>query len=172
MISEVREAYNRNFTDKQYKAFHQQLFDVIGEHATFRLSETPIFLPDKLAQELLDSCNRISDVISDPTNLAATESAIREPYWSIHGEPDRPLFLQYDFALCKTDGGLRPWLIELQGFPSLYFFQADLARSFRQNLPVPEGFGSFFNGFDESRYVELLRDVIIGNHVPESVILL
>lgn len=172
MISEIRKAYNQNFTDEQYQAFHQQLFDVIGEHTTFRLSETPIFLPDELAQELLDSCNRISAVISDPKTLAETASAIREPYWSIHGDPDRPLFLQYDFALCNTEGGIRPWLIELQGFPSLYFFQADLARAFRQNLPVPEGFASFFNGFDESSYVELLREVIIGEHKPEQVILL
>jgi len=172
MIPEVREAYNRAFTNEQYQAFHQQLFEVIGEHATFRLSETPIFLPDALAQELLDSCNRISDVIADPSNLASTTSAIRAPYWSIHGDPERPLFLQYDFALCNTEGGIQPWLIELQGFPSLYFFQADLARSFRENLPVPAGYSSFFNGFDESRYVQLLREVIIGNHAPESVILL
>ncbi|MFK8057379.1 MAG: hypothetical protein AB8F78_14740 [Saprospiraceae bacterium] len=172
MIPEVREAYNRAYTDEQYQAFHQQLYDVIGDHATFRLSETPIFLPDELANELLDSCNRISDVIATPSGLAATTGAIRAPYWSIHGEPDRPLFLQYDFALCATDDGIRPWLIELQGFPSLYFFQADLARSFRENLPVPAGYSSFFNGFDESSYVELLREVIMGEHAPESVILL
>jgi len=172
MISEVREAYNREFTEERYQSFMNQIFEVIGEHATFRLSETPIFLPDDLAKELLASCNRISDVIADPDNLAGTTSAIREPYWSIHGDPEHPLFLQYDFALCKTAEGIQPWLIELQGFPSLYFFQADLARAFRDNLPVPERYSSFFNGFDESQYVELLRDVIIGKHAPESVILL
>ncbi len=172
MIPEIREAYNRNFTAQQYQDFQDQLFRAIGEHATFRLSETPIFLPDSLAQELLDSCNRISKIIAEPEVLASTASAIRDPYWSITGDPEKPIFLQYDFALCQTEEGIRPWLIELQGFPSLYFFQADLARSFRQNLGVPEGFSSFFNGFDESRYVELLREVIIGDHEAESVILL
>jgi hypothetical protein len=172
MIPEIREAYNQNFTAQQYQDFQDQLFRAIGEHATFRLSETPIFLPDSLAQELLDSCNRISKFIAEPAVLASTASAIRDPYWSISGDPEKPIFLQYDFALCQTEEGIRPWLIELQGFPSLYFFQADLARSFRQNLGVPEGFSSFFNGFDESRYVELLREVIIGDHEAESVILL
>ncbi len=172
MIPEIREAYNRNFTAEQYQEFHDQIYEVIGEHSTFRLSETPIFLPASLAKELLDSCDRISKVIANPENLAKTSSAIREPYWSISGDPEKPIFLQYDFALCQTDEGIRPWLIELQGFPSLYFFQADLARAFRQNMGVPEGFSSFFNGFDESQYVNLLRDVIVGDHEPEQVILL
>jgi len=136
MIPEVRNEYNKSFTEEQYQEFHDQLYKAIGEHATFRLSETPIFLPDTLAQELLDSCNRISQVIADPVNLEKTKAAMREPYWSIAGDPERPIFLQYDFALCQSENGIRPWLIELQGFPSLYFFQADLARSFRKNLPA------------------------------------
>jgi len=69
MIPEVRNEYNKSFTEEQYQEFHDQLYKAIGEHATFRLSETPIFLPDTLAQELLDSCNRISQVIADPVNL-------------------------------------------------------------------------------------------------------
>ena len=172
MIPEIREAFNRNFTAQQYQEFHDELLEAIGEHATFRLSETPIFLPDSLAQELLESCDRISEIIADPKVLANTASAIRDPYWSISGDPEKPIFLQYDFALCQTEEGIRPWLIELQGFPSLYFFQADLARSYQKNMGMPEGFSSFFNGFDESRYVELLREVIIGDHEQESVILL
>ena len=173
MIPEQRRRYNATFTAEQYAAFQASVAEAVGDRPTFRLAETPIFLDDALAARLLDSSNAISDVLADSDALAATAGAIREPYWSVPGARERPLFLQYDFAVCRGEGGaLVPWLIELQGFPSLYFFQADLARAFRQNLPVPPGFSSFFNGYDERGYVELLRDVILAGHAAEHVILL
>ena len=172
MIESVRRAYNAAFTDEQYVRFGESLFTAIGERATFRLAETPIFLSDELAQTLLDSSNAISRVLADPAVMEATTDAIRPPYWSVPGARDRPLFLQYDFAICQRDGRIEPWLIELQGFPSLYFFQVELAQSFRENLPVPTGYSSYFNGFTPASYVETLRSVIVGEHNVEEVVLL
>ena len=173
MIQDVRRAYNLAFTPEAYTRFGEQLHAAIGDRATFRIAETPIFLPDELAGGLLRASNEISGVLTDPEALAATERAIHPPYWSVPGVDAHPLFLQYDFAVCRRpDGSLMPRLIELQGFPSLYFFQADLAQAFRQNLPVPPGFSSYFNGFSQGSYIELLRQVILGLHEPEEVILL
>ena len=173
MIPSVRQAYNAAFTPSHYARLGAAVAGACGEAPTFRLAETPIFLPDYLARDLLRAADAISERLADPEVLAATSAAIREPYWSVPGEPGRPLFLQYDFAICRDgDGRLSPSLIELQGFPSLYFFQAELARAFRQNTPVPAGFRSFFGGHDEGSYLQRLREAIIGEHDPEQVILL
>ena len=172
MIDQVRQRYNAEFTAEQYAAFQRDLAESIGDQPTFRLAETPIFLDDALAQRLLSASDAISDYLAQPQHLAATAAAIRAPYWSVPGARNRPLFLQYDFAICREQDRLVPWLIELQGFPSLYFFQADLARAFRQNLPVPPGYSSFFNGYSLEKYVEMLRELIIGDYPPESVVLL
>ena len=173
MTSEVRKAYNAAFTPDGYVRFGASVAEAIGEAPTFRLAETPLFLPDAFAHELLRAADAISERLAEPGVLGATADAIREPYWAVPGELERPLFLQYDFAVCRApDGGLAPGLVELQGFPSLYFFQAELARAYRQQLPLPVGYRSYFGGHDEGSYLRLLRDVIIGDHDPEQVILL
>ena len=179
MTTNLRERYNRDFTPARYAALAAALAALTGERPTFRLCETPLFLGADLAAELLASANAISDVLAQPANLAATASAIREPYWSVPGELGRPLFLQYDFAICREGDRLVPWLIELQGFPSLYAFQADLATAYRQACATTEPVGTlpptlttFFNGIDEAAYFEILREAIVGTHAPEEAILL
>jgi hypothetical protein len=78
-----------------------------------------------------------------------------------------------DFGICKMDdGSLMPQLIELQGFPSLYFFQAMLADAYRATQYVPEGFDTYFNGLDRQSYTALLRNIIVGNCDPKQVVLL
>ena len=173
MIPPLRRAYNAAFTPAAYARFGESLAAHIGEAPTFRLAETPVFLPDELAGDLLRASEQISDYLADPAHLAATREAIKAPYWSVPGELRHPRFLQYDFAICRGPGGrLTPWLIELQGFPSLYLFQAYLAQGFRQNLPVPPGLSSYFGGYDQDRYVELLRRVVLGDAPAERTVLL
>ena len=173
MIPPVRQAFNAAYTPAHYAALVDAVAGACGEAPTFRIAETPIFLPDYLARDLLRAADAISERLADDDVLAASATAIRAPYWSVPGDPGRPLFLQYDFAICRGEGGrLYPSLIELQGFPSLYFFQAELARAFRQNTPVPAGFRSYFGGHDEGSYLQVLREAIIGDHEPEQVILL
>ncbi len=63
-------------------------------------------------------------------------------------------------------------LIELQGFPSLYCFQAFLDRKNRQFYNIPQTFTPYFNGFTYDTYIQILKKVMIGNEDPENVILL
>ena len=172
MISPVRASYNSAFTPEAYTNFQRAVAEGCGDQATFRLAETPIFLSKELVDKLLASCQRINSIIADPANLAASSSAIRAPYWSVPGNPEHPVFLQYDYAICQGENGFEPWLIELQGFPSLYCFQGYLAKSYRQHLPVPAGYKSYFNGLDGDSYRRILKQAILNNHDPEHVILL
>ncbi len=172
MQADYRSAFNAAFRPEHYTQLCGDLERIIGECPTFRLCETPLFLSPDLVHSLLGSSDAISAVLADPQVLQDTASAIRAPYWSVPGEVGKPLFLQYDFAICREGDRLVPWLIELQGFPSLYGFQADLAEAFRQNPTLPPGLTTYFRGMDEARYFEVLSEVIIAGHRPEEVILL
>src|SRR6185295_12110202 len=52
----------------------------------------------------------------------------------------------------SSSSSIAPRLIELQGFPSLYGFQSLLARVYREELDLPEGWVPYFGGLDEARY--------------------
>jgi hypothetical protein len=82
-------------------------------------------------------------------------------------------FLQIDFAICQDEAGqFVPRLIELQGFPSLFGFQAFLDQKTRQYFKLPTGFSAYYNGLDEAGYIARLRHTIIADSDPEQVILL
>jgi len=71
-------------------------------------------------------------------------------------------------------GGITPQLIELQAFPTLFFYQPFLGEAFRKcypNLPK-EGFDYYFSGLDDKSYRKEIREVILGHESPENVVLL
>jgi hypothetical protein len=97
----------------------------------------------------------------------------------VPGQDAHTTFLQVDFALARgEDGRLMPQLIELQGFPSVYGFQWLIERAFREVYDIPENLTQYFGGVDglgdlEGRsYADCLRDVIVGDADPETVVLL
>jgi hypothetical protein len=60
----------------------------------------------------------------------------------------------------------------MQGFPSLFGFQAMYPGVLERHFPIPPGFTNHFSGLDREEYVRLLRDVIVGDCDPEQVVLL
>jgi hypothetical protein len=63
-------------------------------------------------------------------------------------------------------------LIELQGFPSLFAFQFFLSKQFQNQYLIPDNFDFLFNDLTRPKYVEFLRNLIVGEEKPENVILL
>lgn len=47
-----------------------------------------------------------------------------------------------------------------------------MGKAYQSAFDIPNNFKTFFNGLDETSYVELLRKAIVGNENPENVILL
>jgi hypothetical protein len=43
---------------------------------------------------------------------------------------------------------------------------------FRKHFAVPEGFDCHLNGFNRETYIRLLKEIILGDHKPENVVLL
>ncbi len=67
---------------------------------------------------------------------------------------------------------MRPMLIEMQGFPSLYGFQTMLGRQYKQVFGIDHSVDYFLNGYTEETYFKLLKRVIVGEHKPHEVILM
>lgn len=173
MHSLLRKAYNEAFTPEKYQRFLHTINTAVGEAVTFRVAETPIFVPKSLKNQLLQGVEDICAVLQQSDFKQRSEAAL-PAHLRVPGEDDHTIFLQLDFGICRaSDGSLTPQLIEMQGFPSLYFFQQMLADSYRQHFDtIPADWHYLFGGLDADAYTSMLRDVIVGNSKPENVILL
>jgi len=147
MIQHLRRKHNDNFTSEAYRAMLDWLHKQYNYSPNFHVAETPVFLPDALRDDLIAACEDILEVVTREDFAERSRAAI-------------------------PPGESVPNLIECQGFPSLYFFQYLLNKSYRKFFPVPEDYTCWFNGVDEAEYLAIFSKAILGDHAPENVILL
>ncbi|MBX3063113.1 MAG: hypothetical protein KF726_09060 [Anaerolineae bacterium] len=171
MIPDIRRRYNAAFSVERYQRFLHSVNSSLRYPADFKVSETPLFIPAAFASQLLAACDQIIAALQTPTYRQRSASALSAGYAVPH-EDEHTLFLQIDFAICREGDRYVPRLIELQGFPSLFGFQAFLDLQFRQHFDIPAGFNFYFSGLDYGSYVNVLRRAIVADHDPEKVILL
>ncbi|MBG6236693.1 hypothetical protein IWX76_003287 [Pedobacter sp. CAN_A7] len=173
MIARYRRKFNSDFTHKKYDELLQHLSKDLPS-ISFRVAETPIFIPKELAEKLVQAGEELIQFIKRPDFKDLTQGAIPD-YWNVPGENDHPHFLTFDFAICKdASGTLVPKLIELQGFPSLYGFQAHLAAQFEKAYDLQKlgELSPYFGALDKTAYFKLLKEVIMGDHEAKEVVLL
>lgn len=172
MIPGIRQAYNAAFTAEKYKSFLDELHGVHPGQLDFRVAETPIFIPRDFKNKILSACEAIVDVIADPGFKHLTRNAIPDGL-TVPAENEHTHFIAFDFGICENEAGeYEPQLIEMQGFPTLFAYEVMLDDVFRRHFPVPENFDCYLNGFNRESYLQLLREIILGTHKPEEVILL
>ncbi|MFB6454817.1 hypothetical protein ACE38W_06055 [Chitinophaga sp. Hz27] len=172
MIPSIRKAYNASFSDAKYRQFLDAIAEEAGIAPSFRVAETPVFVPADLTAKLVQACEEVVNVILRPDFKDITESSIPHGL-RVPNENDHPHFIVIDFAVTKNEAGiLEPQLIELQGFPTMFAFQHVMAKQFRANFNIPAHLNNYFNDLDDEQYYDLLRKMIIGEHQPEEVILL
>lgn len=171
MISKYRIPFNAAFTADKYKSFMTALENGLLE-IPFRVAETPVFIPADLAAKLAQAGDEIIQLIKQADFKALTKDAIPAD-WQIPDENDHPHFLTFDFGIGKDEAGqLVPMLIEMQGFPSLYGFQAHLSKSYNSAYNLPDQLTPYFNGYNEESYIALLKKVILGPYGPNEVALM
>ncbi|ARS42493.1 hypothetical protein CA265_23680 [Sphingobacteriaceae bacterium GW460-11-11-14-LB5] len=171
MIPAQRQKYNQQFTEEKYQNFLAELQNGYPP-IPFRVAETPVFLPKALKEKLIAAGEEIIKLIKQPNFKELTQKSIPVS-WNVPNENEQPHFLTFDFGICKNEGGeLVPMLIEMQGFPSLYGFQHHLAKTFQSSFEIDHSVNYFLNGFTEEKYINLLKEVIIGKHQPEEVALM
>ena len=138
MISQIRKQFNDEFRTEDYEAFYRTLSLTFGEPPNFKVAETPVFVPKDLEEKLVKTSDEISLFLQRPDFKELSAAAIRLPELLVPNEDDRPLFLQFDYAITLTEEGVyEPRLIEMQGFPSLYFYQHLLALNYRRYFRIP-----------------------------------
>lgn len=172
MIADIRQRYNEQFTQEKYQRFLEDLYSQFDHVPGFRVAESPVFIPAYLKNKIFEACHQIAEVILRPDFRELTEPslthAIRVPNETAHTR-----FLQMDFGLCEgVNGEITPKLIEVQGFPSLYFYQHFVAGMYRKHFDIPQHLNHLFNGFTPDSYVGLLKEIIMGNEDPAEVVLI
>ena len=172
MIKEFREQFNKDFSIEVYKKFLNSVWSITNDQADFRLCETPFFIDDSLNTELKNACTEIIDQLKNEKFKEYSKGGIPDQF-NVNGEDKHPIFLQLDFGICKDENGkFVPKLIELQGFPSLYAFQAFLDQQIRAHFKIDSNLKTFFNDFSMSSYIDLFKKTVLGNSDPKNVILL
>ncbi len=172
MVPELRKEFNSAFSLKNYSMLIEDINSGLKYPADFRISETPVFLTREFTNELIKASDGIVQQIKTEEFKARSAAAVPEGF-SVPGEDNHPVFLSIDFAVCRNANGRPvPRLIELQGFPTVYAYQAYYEHQLRKHFDIPEGYTVYFDGLSESTYLKMLRDTIVGESDPENVILM
>jgi hypothetical protein len=172
MIPPARHGYNKSFTEGKYGALQKDINEVHPGAVEFRIAETPVFVPAALTQKMLDTCENIVDLITDPSFKERTGRSVPSQL-RVPNENGHPHFIAFDFGVCiAADGTPEPQLIEMQGFPTLFAFQVLLTDMQQKHFTIPEGFSPYLNGYTKQSYLELFKEILLGGHDPKQVILL
>ena len=138
----------------------------------FRIAETPVFVDRDFKNKILSACESIVDVITGYNFKTLTSHAIPANV-RVPNENEHTHFIAFDFGICENEQGeLEPQLIEMQGFPTLFAYEVYVDAVTRKHFDIPENYSAYLGGYEEATYIQLLKEIILGNHQPENVILL
>ena len=172
MIPALRKAFNEHFSKEKYEALLNELNSAHPGQLDFRIAETPVFIDQVFKQKLLEASEKIVDLIVDPHFKEFTQNAV-PPHLNVPNENDYCHFISFDFGVCTNDKGeYEPQLIEMQGFPSIFAYQVLYPEISRKHFPIPEYLDCYLHGYNKETYLQLLKDIIIGNTNPKNVVLL
>jgi hypothetical protein len=175
MDTRFRQLFNTQFTPALYERYVRDLSARLDTTFSFRLAETPLFLPDDFKQKAVEAATAIMAQLSDPALIEQMKAAIPER-WNTPGMDALPNLAQVDFAVVRENGVLVPKLIELQGFPSLTSLQVIQRDVWRDTLATLDGldlaWSCWYSGYDRESFLDLARRTIVGLHDPAEVILM
>ena len=172
MVPHLRKKYNESFSEENYSQMIRDIESAYPGQLDFRVAETPVFIDADFREKLIGACESIVDIIVDPQFRSLTKNAIPKDL-VVPQENDHSHFIAFDFGICVNGAGdYEPQLIEMQGFPTLFAYQILLPEVSRKHFPVPSNYDSFLGDFSKERYVQLLKEIILGGHPAENVVLL
>jgi hypothetical protein len=172
VIPSLRRDFNSRFRPQTYRLFLRNLDACVRSHVSFRVAETPVFLPKELLDEMAAIGAELTHrLVGDREYLAESCKAIPDVYRAADETP-HPHFMTVDFGLVReADGRLSPRLVELQAFPSVYAYQHVLAENYRSAFALDPGLNPFLGGHTEASFWKLMQRVILRGHHPEHVVL-
>jgi hypothetical protein len=172
MIPELREEYNRRFTEAKYRSYLERLDERFRMHIPFRVCETPCFVPKYVKQQCEQAAVELTLQAHDPAYLKLSDATLK-PAYTVASQPERSMFTVVDFAMTRGENGeIVPKLIELQGFPSLMGFQLFQAELTQEHFALPPELTYINGGHTRSQLIDILRTAIVAGNDPENVVLL
>lgn len=172
MIPALRQRFNSNFTPEKYQTFLKLMEERCGTPVNFQLSETPCFFSKPLLDQMSQYGEELIRQLGGLEYRKASFEAI-PPDFNVPREAPHPMFIQVDFGLIRDAAGkLQPRLVELQGFPSLYAYQAMLSQTYMEVFELDTNLQYLLSGLDWEGYKQLLRRAILGDQDPQNVILM
>ena len=173
MIEPFRSDFNTRFTEAKYRELIARLNAECGTEIQFRMAETPCFFDQALLDQMIQAGVELTDqLVGDEEYLKRSEAAIPDEF-NVLGRGTHPHFMTVDFGLVRNAAGeLEPRLVEMQAFPSIFGFQPAFGRAYKEIFELDPNLKYLFGGLDDQGYWALLREVIVGNHDPASVVLL
>jgi hypothetical protein len=172
MIPALRQQFNANFTEEKYQRLLKLMEERCGTPIKFRLCETPCFLPKPLLDQMTQYGKELVQQLNGLEYRKASFDAI-PPDFNVPNESPHPMFIQVDFGLVRDAAGkLQPKLVELQGFPSLYAYQAMLSQVYMEIYGLDANLQYLLGGLDWEEYKNLLRRAIVADHDPQNVVLM
>ncbi|MHA7129159.1 hypothetical protein [Algoriphagus namhaensis] len=171
MIQSFREKFNQNFSDEKYAQFLDSIAADFNLRPTFRVAESPFFIPEKLKSQILEGSKQVIEFICRPDFKHLTQRAV-DLTSNVPNETNHTQFLAIDFGICEEEGEIIPKLIEVQGFPTIFNFQQNLFEKFKETYPFLEETTPYLSGLDSNAYLDLLKKIVLNGHQPHEVILL
>jgi hypothetical protein len=172
MIPALRQQFDANFSPEKYQRLLKLMEKRCGAPVKFRVCETPVFLPKPLLDQMCDYGKELIHQLNSIDYRKASSDAIPEQF-KVPRESPRPLFIQVDFGLVLDQSGkLQPKLVELQGFPSLYAYQAMLSQTYGEVFGLDPKLQYLLGSLNWESYKKLLRRAIVADHDPKHVILM
>ena len=171
MNPKYRQLFNDNFTVAKYEAMQDDITADFDYKVTFRIGETPFFIPNSLKTQLLEGCQEVINFIQKEDFKLLTDRAL-ELNRKVPNEDNHTTFLAVDFGICEEDGEIVPKLIEVQGFPSLFNFQSHLSQKFVNHYSFLSELTPFLSGLNPDSYLKLIEEVICNDFPKANVILL
>lgn len=168
MIQKHRIQFNQEFSQEKYQKAKELIKEKCGYEASFRLSESPIFLTKDFQQKLDNASKTIIEQIKNMSDQELSKAIPAN--CNVPNDTQKPHFIAIDFGICQDESGNAvPQLIELQAFPSLFGFQKLCEEVITEVYPF---LNELKNSLPKDEYIEKLKQVIVGNENPENVILL
>ncbi|WP_437283273.1 hypothetical protein WME90_22645 [Sorangium sp. So ce375] len=171
-----RRAFNAAFGPSTYEDYIGRLERRLGCTIPFRVAETPLFLPERLRDDLARSATEIVRQISSPALIEQMKRAI-PAHLDVPGMDPLPNCVQVDFAIVRgPDGELTGKVVELQAFPSLYalmLVQVEVMAEVLAGMPgLDRRWTCCFGGRSSADVLAHLRRAILAGEPEESVVLL
>lgn len=168
MIPELRHAFNQNFSKEKHQELVAKIEEKAGMPLAFKLSESPIFLPQTFREKVMEASEAIIAQIQALPE-ATLQTAIPDNFRTAN-DTKIPHFLIFDFGICQDENQeVTPQLIELQAFPSLFAFMKIQQETYGEIYP-------FLKELNDSipfeRYFSELKQLIVGNCPTENVVLM